>query len=206
MHRNPQRRCTHMEPTMKHKPALLAIVLILSLGVIACELSLPGGDTQTQSQSNTSSQVPAGFNLGDASEVEAFYASDDFQYLDDYAAESYSNDEYNTPGTLTFTVSDPGTDPVAVESSWCADTPDGALQEWDHIQNTFRINGSQVPSQYVYFDQWENQDGLGCVSDTVLFTAWPSGSHVIQVVINQDAPLGDIPAGDYIWVYTVTVP
>lgn len=195
---------------MVRKHFLVAAALVVGLVQTAC--GLPEGiadlgqPEEVDSSSASGPRVSPGFTLGTAPEVVSFYASEDFLYLDNLADEVYTSDDYNTPGTLTFTVNDPGTDPLALESSWCADNPEMALDDWAYIETTFIINSDEVPAEYVYFDQWEDADGLGCVSDTVLVTGWPSGSHVLRVNIRQSQELGGVPAGDYIWVYNVSVP
>ena len=184
---------------------LLVLVAVLAAVTLAC--SLTGEEaTPTAAVSSPTAGSQSGVTLAAAAEIEDYYAGSSIFFLEEFADETYSQDEYNTPGTLVFTVPDPGPRPVAVESSWCADSLDLALDDWQYMQTTFQIDGELVGQEHIYFDQWETEDGDGCVSDSILINAWEPGSYTILLTIDQSVDLGDVPAGEYIWDYRVTVP
>lgn len=194
---------------MNPKRQLFVLISVVAAVTLAC--SLTGGDEPTPTEAPAAVSSPTAASEGSLTlaasvDIADYYAGNNIFYLEDFADESYSEEEYNTPGTLVFTVPDPGPRPVAVESPWCTDSLDLALDDWRYMETTFKINGELVAEEHIYFDQWETEDGSGCVSDSILINEWEPGSYTILLTIDQSVALGDVPAGVYVWEYRVTVP
>lgn len=144
-----------------------------------------------------------------ASPDEAFSAfSSGAKFLDEFARESYTDEEYAQPGTLTFTV------PLAREQTliwayaWCTTTADILNQNFQNIELTFVLNGKTIP-----LDQLRTDDlpagGQQCRLYYTALSKWMPGEHRLTITATFKTKINDgmsdYPAGDYIMDYTVYV-
>ena len=135
----------------------------------------------------------------------------DWVYLQSLAQEEYTSEELDrkTPGTLTFTIRVTDDTPTYFNYGWCTTTKEILQQNFEHIQVKLYFNEEQLGNDVVHPVQFTRPDGLVCVDFGVMMSEWPNGTYTLEAVstfqetINDG--IADYAAGDYIFVYNVTV-
>ena len=135
---------------------------------------------------------------------------DDWSLLQSLAQEQYTDEDYAKPGTLAYTVNVTPEDlPVYYSYGWCAVDEDTLVQNFEHMTVQLSINGEPIPEEMVHNLTFTSQNNLLCVDFGVLIREWPAGEYTLEAVATFEEPindgLADFEAGDYIFVYNVTV-
>ena len=92
---------------------------------------------------------------------------------------------------------------------WCAVDEETLRQNFEHIDVKLFINDNELGTDVVHNLTFTSQDNLLCLDFGVLILEWPAGEYKLEAVstfnekINDG--LADYEAGDYIFVYNVTV-
>jgi len=135
----------------------------------------------------------------------------DWVYLQSLAKEQYPPEELDrkTPGTLTFTINITDEKPTYFNYGWCTKTEEILKQNFEHIDVKLYFNDKELRSDVVHPVTFTRPDGLFCLDFGVMMSNWPNGKYNLEAVasfkdkINDG--LADYEAGDYIFIYNVTV-
>ena len=132
-------------------------------------------------------------------------------YLQSLAEEEYSSEELDrkTPGTLTFTINIIDDTPTYFNYGWCTTTEEILQQNFEHIQVRLYFNDEQLGNDVVHPVSFTRPDGLVCVDFGVMMSEWPNGTYTLEAVSTFNETINDgiadYEAGDYIFIYNVTV-
>lgn len=130
-------------------------------------------------------------------------------YLQSLAKESYTEDEFGKPGTLTFTVDITDAKPTYFNYGWCTTTEEILQQNFEHIRVALYFNGEELGKDVVHPVSFTRPDGFMCLDFGVLMSDWPPGEYKLKAVAIFDEKINDgaadFEAGDYIYEYNVTV-
>jgi len=123
--------------------------------------------------------------------------------------EQYTEDDYSKPGTLTFTAEVTNEKPVYFSYGWCTVDEETLQQNFEHITVTLSLNGDELGGNKVHSLSFTRADGLVCADFGVLLSNWEPGDYELKAVAVFDEKindgLADYGAGDYVFVYNVTV-
>ena len=135
--------------------------------------------------------------------------SQDWQPLQELAQEQYTEEDFANPGTLTFTVNIIDNKPTYFNYGWCAVDEETLRQNFEHIVVKLYINDDELGNDVVHNLTFTSRDNLLCLDFGVLILEWPAGEYKLEAVSTFDEKindgLADYEAGDYIFVYNVTV-
>jgi hypothetical protein len=135
----------------------------------------------------------------------------DWVYLQSLAQEEYTAEELDrkTPGTLTFTIKITDDTPTYFNYGWCTTTQEVLEQNFEHITIKLYFNEEQLGDDVVHPVSFTRPDGLVCVDFGVMMSEWPNGTYTLEAVSTFNETINDgiadYAAGDYIFVYNVTV-
>jgi len=133
----------------------------------------------------------------------------DWVPLQALTSEQYTEEEYVQPGTLTFTATVTNEVPIYFSYGWCTVDEDTLRQNFEHITVEISLNGDVLGSDVVHNLTFGRSDGLVCLDFGVLLSDWSPGEYTLQAVATFDETindgLDDYDAGDYIYVYNITV-
>ena len=133
----------------------------------------------------------------------------DWVYLQALAKEQYAEADYAKPGTLTFTINITDNKSTYFNYGWCTTTQEILQQNFEHIQVKLYFNDDELGKDVVHPVSFTRADGLVCIDFGVMMSDWPNGKYNLEAVatfnerINDG--LADYEAGDYIFIYDVTV-
>jgi hypothetical protein len=133
----------------------------------------------------------------------------DWQPLQGLAQEQYTEEDFARPGTLTFTVDIADNKPTYFNYGWCAVDEETLRQNFEHMEVRLYVNDDELGTDVVHNLTFTSPDNLLCLDFGVLILEWPVGEHKLEAVatfkeeINDG--LADFEAGDYVFVYNVTV-
>lgn len=134
---------------------------------------------------------------------------EDWVALQALTAEQYTEEDYSKPGTLTFTAKMTGDTPVYFSYGWCTVDEATLQQNFEHITVTLSIDGDELGSNVVHPLTFTQATGLVCLDFGVLLSNWEPGQYELKAVATFDETindgLADYDAGDYVFVYNVTV-
>jgi hypothetical protein len=207
---------------MKSKKPAQTLVLLIVSGLFVTSCLLPGMIPLNPEQTATvesnepadpaASPAPAGslptMEKNPDVLVEALQGGD-FVYLQSLAEETYTEEEYARPGTLTFTVTITEDRPTYFNYGWCTTTEEILQQNFEHIRISLYFNDEILGTDVVHPVTFTRQDGFVCLDFGVLMSDWAPGEYKLKAVarfnekINDGA--ADFDAGDYIYEYNVTV-
>ena len=182
-------------------PKLRKLMLLVSIfaGLLACQL--PGMiplSKATQPDMET-----------DAEALIEVLKGEDWVPLQALAAEQYTEENYSKPGTLTFTAEVTDERPVYFSYGWCAVDDETLQQNFEHITVVLSMDGDQLGSSVVHPLTFTQSTGLVCLDFGVLLSNWELGEYELKAVATFDEVindgLADYDAGDYVFVYNVTV-
>ena len=135
----------------------------------------------------------------------------DWVYLQSLAQEEYTSEQLDrkTPGTLTFTIKITDDTPTYFNYGWCTTTEEILQQNFEHIQVKLYFNDEQLGNDVVHPVSFTRPDGLVCVDFGVMLSDWPNGTYTLEAVSTFNETINDgiadYEAGDYIFIYNVTV-
>ena len=125
------------------------------------------------------------------------------------AQEQYPEEDFARPGTLTFTVNIADNKPTYFNYGWCAVDEETLRQNFEHMDVRLYVNDAELGTDVVHNLTFTSPNNLLCLDFGVLILEWPVGEHKLEAVatfkekINDG--LADFEAGDYVFVYNVTV-
>ena len=133
----------------------------------------------------------------------------DWAYLQALAAEKYTEADFATPGTLTFTVKIIDDKPTYFTCGWCTTSEEILKQNFEHITVRLYLNDDELGNDVVHPVSFTRKDGLVCLDIGALMSEWPTGNYKLESAVTFDEKindgLDDYEAGDYIRLYDVTV-
>jgi len=133
----------------------------------------------------------------------------DWHPLQSLAQEQYTEEDFAGPGTLTFSANIPDDKPTYFSYGWCAVDEKTLQQNFEHISVKLYFNDDELGKDVVHNLTFTSPNNLLCVDFGVLILEWPVGEHKLEAVATFDEKindgLADYEAGDYIFVYNVTV-
>ena len=133
----------------------------------------------------------------------------DWVSLQSLAAETYTEEEYAKPGTLTFTAKVTNDKPVYFNYGWCAKDEPILRQNFEHITVQIYFNDGKLGSDVVHPISYTLTDGQHCLDFGILLSEWPAGEYHMKAAVNFDAKINDgfsdFDPGDYIYEYTIRV-
>jgi len=179
-----------------------AIMVISALLVMSC--LLPGMIPLTPV-----SETPMPTMEKNADKVIEVLTGQDWHPLQSLAQEQYPEEDFAGPGTLTFTVSVTDDKPTYFNYGWCAVDEETLRQNFEHMEVRLYLNDDELGNDVVYNLTFTSPDNLLCLDFGVLILEWPVGEYKLEAVttfgerINDG--LADYEAGDYVYVYNVTV-
>lgn len=208
---------------MKTGGLVLRLMLILIGGLLLTSCLLPGmiplnpesttGATEpAESTQPAASTVPEGSLPTMEKDPDALLETlkaGEFVYLSQLAEEQYTGEEYAKPGTLTFTVRITDDKPTYFNYGWCTTTEEILQQNFEHIHLSLYFNDYLLGRDVVHPVSYTRPDKFVCLDFGVLISDWAAGEYKLKAAVNFDEKLNDgaadFEAGDYIYVYNVTV-
>jgi hypothetical protein len=112
------------------------------------------------------------------------------------------------PGEQTWQTSLASDQPVAIFAGWCTIDQATLDQNFEHITFLLEVDGSDVPTGELY---WQDSPGNGgvCREFYGVVPTWPVGEHAVVITMRFDQDIndgwGDYPAGDYVDRFSITV-
>jgi hypothetical protein len=135
--------------------------------------------------------------------------TEDWVPLASLTEEQYTEEDYAQPGTLTFTAEVTNEKPVYFSYGWCTVDEETLQQNFEHIVVTLYIDGSKIAGNKVHNLSFGSAEGLVCVDFGVLLSNWQPGTYELKAVATFEEKindgLADYDAGDYVFVYNITV-
>jgi hypothetical protein len=188
---------------MKAREFRSKFVIILS-GLLLMSCLLPGMIPLTPVPT-----VPAPVMEKDADKViEALNANNAIP-LEALAQEQYTEEDLAKPGTLTYTINITDERPTYFGYGWCTTTEEILRQNLEHINVKLYFNDDELGDDVVHPVTFTRSDGLVCLQFVTLMSDWPNGEHNLEAIATFDEKindgLADFEAGDYVFVYNVTV-
>lgn len=136
-------------------------------------------------------------------------SGDDWRPLQALAEEQYTEEDYARPGTLTYTLEVSDDLPKYFSYGWCAVDEATLVENFEHMTIQLSINGEPLPEEVIHNLSFTSPTNLVCVDFGVLINEWPAGEYRLEAVATFEEPindgLADFEAGDYIFIYNVTV-
>ena len=133
----------------------------------------------------------------------------DWVYLEALAGEQYTEEDFGQPGTITYTIKITDNKPIYFNYGWCAETDEILTQNFEHIRVKLYFNGEELGRDAIHVITFTRPDGLRCGSVGTLLSDWPTGEYKLEAIATFDEKindgLADYEAGDYVFVYNVTV-
>ena len=153
--------------------------------------------------------VPAPAMEKDAEKVIEALNGNTSVLLEALAQEQYTEEDLAKPGTLTYTVKITEERPTYFGYGWCTTTEEILRQNFEHINVQLFFNDDDLGNDVIHPVTFTQSDGLVCLQYVVLMSDWPNGEYNLEVIATFDEKindgLADFEAGDYIFVYNVTV-
>lgn len=155
-------------------------------------------------------QVPEPQMETNVDKVLEVLSGDDWVPLQSLAVESYTEEDYAGPGTLTFTVTVDNDKPVYFNYGWCATDEETLRQNFEHIDVKIYLSEGELGSDVVHNLSYSlPEDGLVCLDFGVLFSEWPVGEYRLRAVATFGEKINDGMAdydpGEYAFEYNITV-
>ena len=130
--------------------------------------------------------------------------------LQSLTTETYTDEDYAKPGTLTFSAEVTNEKPVYFNYGWCTKDEATLRQNFEHITVEIYFNEGKLGSDVVHPITYTLTDGQHCLDFAVLLSEWPAGEYHMRAAVNFNEKLNDgfsdYDAGDYIYEYKITVP
>jgi hypothetical protein len=135
--------------------------------------------------------------------------TEDWVALQSVVNEQYTEEDYSKPGTLTFTADVTNEQPVYFSYGWCTVDEPTLQQNFEHITVTMTLDGNELGDNVVHPLSFGQAGGLVCLDFGVLLSNWELGEYELKAAATFDEVindgLADYDAGDYVFVYNVTV-
>jgi hypothetical protein len=180
------------------------LLLIVLGGMLISSCLLPG-----MIPMDSESEVPLPVMEENTDTVLEVLRGGDWHLLQSLAEEQYTDEDYARPGTLPYTVTVTDTLPVYFSYGWCAVDQDTLVQNIENMSVRLSINEEALGENVIHSLSFTSPTNLVCVDFGVLITEWQAGEYELEAVVTFEEPindgLADFEAGDYIFIYNVTV-
>ena len=182
---------------------------MIPLNPEATETAAPAASAQPEATTAQTGTLPT--MEKDANVLLETLKTGEFVYLQSLAEETYTEEDFAKPGTLTFTVAvNPAEEkPTYFNYGWCTTTEEILQQNFEHIRVGLFFDGEQLGTDVVHPITFTRPDGFVCLDFGVLMSDWAPGEYKLTAVATFDEKLNDgaadFEAGDYIFEYDVTV-
>ena len=154
-------------------------------------------------------QVPEPNMEENAERVIEVLRGTDWVPLQGLTSETYTDEDYARPGTLTFTATVTNEKPIYFNYGWCTSDEATLQQNFEHIQVRMYLNDGELGEDVVHPLSYTLTDGKACLDFGILLSDWPPGTYQLRAEVIFTEPINDgfddYDAGDYIYEYTVTV-
>ena len=134
---------------------------------------------------------------------------EDWVSLQSLAPETYTEEEYARPGTLTFSANVTNEKPIYFNYGWCTKDEATLQQNFQHISVAIYFNEGKLGEDVVHPLSYTLTNGQHCLDFGVLLSEWPAGEYGMRAAVNFDEKINDgaadFEAGDYVYEYNVTV-
>jgi len=181
------------------------VILVSGLFLTAC--LLPGMIPLTGSSSESTAPMPAMEKNTDT--LMEVLNGRDWVRLESLAEEQYTEEDYAKPGTLTYTIKITDDKPTYFSYGWCATTEEILAQNFEHMRVKLYFNDEELGGDVIHNLSFTSPSNLLCFDYGVLMSEWPAGEYKLESVATFDEKLNDgiadYEAGDYAFVYNVTV-
>jgi hypothetical protein len=179
--------------------------LIIALSMLMMSCMLPG-----MIPLNSEPDGPAPHMESDPEQVLEMLQGGQVLPLEALATERYSEEDVSKPGRLTYTVTIADDTPTVLLYGWCAVDEATLEQNFEHIDVKVYFNDQELGTNVVHALTYVSPDNnLPCRAYTLLMSEWPDGTYTLEAVATFDEEINDgmadYAAGDYAFVYNVTV-
>lgn len=186
--------------TRKHRALLIAVT-----GVLVMSCLLPG-----MIPLKSEPEGPMPYMEDDPDAVIEVLQSGKVQSLEELAPERYTEEDLAKPGRLTYTVTITNDVPTILLYGWCAVDEQTLRQNFEHIVVKIYFNDQELGNDVVHpLTYISPSNNMPCQAFGVLMSDWPEGKYTLEAVATFDAEINDgtadYAAGDYAFVYNVTV-
>ena len=134
---------------------------------------------------------------------------EDWVPLQGLTEETYTEEDFAKPGTLTFTAEVTNEKPVYFNYGWCTKDEATLQQNFEHITVDIYFNEGKLGNDVVHPISYTLADGQNCLDFGILLSEWPAGEYLMKAVVNFDEKINDgfsdYDPGDYIYEYKITV-
>ena len=182
--------------------SIFVIIMMSTLLILSC--LLPGMIPLTPIPT-----VPAPIMEKDADKVIEALNGNNAVPLEALAEEQYTEEDLAKPGTRTYTVKITDEKSTYFGYGWCTTTEEILRQNFEHINVKLYFNDDKLGEDVIHPVSFTSSDGLVCLQFVVLMSDWPAGEYNLEAVATFDEKindgLADYEAGDYVFVYDVTV-
>lgn len=191
------------------KTKYLPAFLLVAVGMLSLACLLPGMIPLTSGTAEaTTGPMPA--MEKDADKVLEALKAGNFVLLDALAQEQYTEQQYNQPGTLTFTARVTTDQPVYFRYDWCAKDEKTLEQNFEHIHVKLYFNDQELGRDVVHGITSISPTRQVCGNLGTLISNWPAGQYKLKIAATFDQKINDgvsdYGAGEYVHEYTVDVP
>lgn len=178
---------------------------IAALGLLMMSCLLPG-----MIPLNAEPEGPMPYMEKDPDKVIEMLSGGQVLPLEALAPERYSEEDVSKPGRLTYTVTIADDVPTVLLYGWCAVDEQTLQQNFEHIVVKVYFNDQELGNDVVHaFTNASANNNMPCQTYTVLMSEWPEGTYTLEAVATFDEEINDgmadYAAGDYAFVYNVTV-
>jgi serine/threonine protein kinase len=112
------------------------------------------------------------------------------------------------PGVQTWNISVNANQPAVISDGWCTTTKEILDQNFQHLTYIVELDGLPLDLKYLNIVD-EQSAGSACKKFFGIIRNWPEGNHVVRIIWHLETNLNDgtsdIPAGEIVNVYNVTV-
>lgn len=179
--------------------------LIIALGLLTMSCMLPG---MIALESTPEGPIP--YMEEDPDKALEMLQGGQVLPLEALAPERYTAEDLAKPNRLTYTVTIADDTPTVLLYGWCAVDEQTLEQNFEHIDVKVYFNDQELGNNVVHILSYVSPDSnMPCRAYTVLMSEWPDGAYTLEAVATFDEEindgLADYAAGDYAFVYDVTV-
>lgn len=179
--------------------------LVGAVGLLMMSCMLPG-----MIPLKAEPEGPMPYMEEDPDKVIEMLEAGEVQPLEAFAPERYTEEDLAKPNRLTYTVTIADEAPTILLYAWCTVDEPTLQQNFEHIEVKVYFNDQELGNDVVHALTYVSaQNNMPCQAYTVVMSEWPEGQYTLEAVATFDEEindgLADYAAGDYAFVYNITV-